>query len=51
MGWDLRKAGAVNFLYPYWLMNSNELAYLQLITIMVYESSPPKNHEQSYLNF
>ena len=35
----------------YLLIYSNKLAYLQLITVLVYRSSPPKNHEQGYLNF
>ena len=31
---------------------SNKLAYLQLITLLVYENSPPKSHEQQdYLKF
>ena len=30
---------------------SNKLAYLQLVTCLVYRSSPPKNHGQGYLNF
>ena len=33
---------------------SNKLAYLQLITVLVYAPKtifPPKNLEQSYLNF
>ena len=33
------------------LILSNKLAYLQLKTVLVYESSPPKSHEQGYLNF
>ena len=33
----------------YMLMLSNKLAHLELIT--VYESSPPKSHEQGFLNF
>ena len=35
----------------YLLMQSNDLAYLQLITVLVYGSSPPKSHKQGYLNF
>ena len=35
----------------YLLIYSNKLAYLQLITVLVYRSSPPKSHEQGYLNF
>ena len=30
---------------------SNKLYFLQLITVLVYGSSPPKSHEQAYLNF
>ena len=33
------------------LIYSNELAYLQLITVLVYGNSPLKSHEQGYLNF
>ena len=33
------------------LLCSNELAYLQLATVLVYRNSPPKSHEQGYLNF
>ena len=33
----------------YLLIYSNELAYFQLITLLVYGSSPPKSHEQGYL--
>ena len=29
---------------------SSKLAYLQIITVLVYGSSPPKSHEQNYLN-
>ena len=35
----------------YLLIYSNKLAYLQLITVLVYGNSSPKNHEQDYLNF
>ena len=35
----------------YLLINWNSLAYLQLITVLVYGRSPPKNLEQGYLNF
>ena len=35
----------------YLLIYSIKLAYLQLITVLVYGSSPPKSHEQGYLNF
>ena len=30
---------------------SNKLAYLQLVTGLVYRSSLPKSHGQGYLNF
>ena len=35
----------------YLLIYSNKLAYFQLITVLVYRSSPPKSHKQGYLNF
>ena len=35
----------------YLLIYSNRLAYLQLIKVLVYRRSPPKTHEQGYLNF
>ena len=35
----------------YLLIYSNKLAYLQLVTVLVYGSSFPKSHEQDYLNF
>ena len=35
----------------YLLMYSSKLAYLELITVLVYRSSPLKSHEQGYLNF
>ena len=41
-------AGDREFLI-YLLIYSNKLAYLQLITILVYGSSPLKSHEQGYL--
>ena len=49
--WGLRERGpaTVNFWYNYLLMYSNKLAYLELITVLVYGSNPPKS--QSYLNF
>ena len=34
----------------YLLIYSNKLAYLQLITVLVFRSTPPKSHEQGYLN-
>ena len=33
------------------LKHSNKFGYLQQITVLVYGSSPPKSHEQGYLNF
>ena len=43
--------GALNRqVFIYLLIYSNKLAYLQLITDLVYRSSPPKSHEQGYLN-
>ena len=35
----------------YLLIYSNRLAYLHLITVLVYRNIPPKSHEQDYLNF
>ena len=43
-------AGDHKFLI-YLLIYSNRLAYLELITVLAYRSSLPKNHEQGYLNF
>ena len=34
----------------YSLIYSNKLAYLQLITVLVYGKRPPKSHEKGYLN-
>ena len=42
-------AGDRKFLI-YSLIYSNKLAYLQLITVLVYGNSPPKSHEKVYLN-
>ena len=33
------------------LIYSSKLAYLQLVTGLVYRSSPPKSQGQGYLNF
>ena len=33
------------------LIYSNKLAYLQLITVSVFRSSPPESHKKGYLNF
>ena len=35
----------------YLMIYSNKLAYFRLIKVLVYVSSPPKSHEQNYLNF
>ena len=35
----------------YLLTYSNKLAYLQLIKVLVYRSSPLKSHGQGYPNF
>ena len=35
----------------YLLIYSNRLAYSHLTTVLVYRNSPPKSHEQDYLNF
>ena len=35
----------------YLLIYSEKLAYLQVITVLVYGSSPLKSHERGYLNF
>ena len=43
-------AGDREFLI-YLLIYSNKLAYVKLTTVLIYESIPPKGHEQSYLNF
>ena len=32
------------------LIYSNKLAYLQLITVLVYRNSPLKSHKKGYLN-
>ena len=34
----------------YLLIYSSKLAFLQLITVLVYRSSPLKSHEKGYLN-
>ena len=36
--------------FIYSLKYSNKIAYLQLITVLVYRNSPPKSHEKGYLN-
>ena len=36
--------------FIYSLIYSSKLAYLQLITVLVYRFSPPKSHEKGYLN-
>ena len=40
--------GIVNFWYTYIQI---KLAYLQLITVLVYRNNSPKSHEQGYLYF
>ena len=35
-------------IFIYLLIYSNKLAHLQLITVLVYGCSPPKNHGQDY---
>ena len=35
--------------FIYLLIYSNKLVYLQLITVLVLERSPPKSHDQGYL--
>ena len=37
--------------FLYLLIYSNELVYLQLLTDLVYRSSPLKSHGQGYLKF
>ena len=34
----------------YSMVYSNKLAYLQLITVLVYGNSPPKSHRKGYLS-
>ena len=38
-------------IYLLLLIYSNKLAYLLLITVLVYGNCPPKSHEQDYLDF
>ena len=33
------------------MINSNKLAYLQPVKVLVQGNSPSKSHEQGYLNF
>ena len=40
--------GSEFLIYP--LIYSNQLAHLQLITVLVYGNSPPESHEQGLLN-
>ena len=44
------RAGNREFLI-YLSIYSNKSAFSELITVLVYGSSPPKSNEQSYLNF
>ena len=37
--------------FVYLLIHSNKLTYLQLVTGLIYRSSPLKCHGQGYLNF
>ena len=37
--------------FIYLFIYSNKLAYLQLVTVLVYGSSPLKSHQQGYLKF
>ena len=46
-----REGGGDLEFFKYLLIHSNKLTYLQLITVLVYENSSPKSHEQDYLNF
>ena len=46
----LEAAGDLEILI-YLLIHSIKLAYLQLITVLVYGNSSPNSHEQDYLNF
>ena len=46
-----REGGGDLEFFKYLLIHSNKLTYLQLITVLVYENSSPKSHEQGYLNF
>ena len=36
--------------FIYLLTYSSKLTYVQLITVLVYRTSPPKSREQGYLN-
>ena len=47
--WHARGVGIREFLIDL-LIYSNKSVYLQLITVLVQGSSPPKSHEQDYLN-
>ena len=46
-----REGGEDRQFLIYLFIYSNKLAYLQLWTDLVFRSSPPKSHEQGYLNF
>ena len=46
-----REGAAENYFLIYLMIYSNKLAYLQLITVLVYGNSSPKSHEQGFLNF
>ena len=45
-----RKFLIYSLIYSIFLIYSNKLAYLLLIAVLVYGNSPPKSHEQGYLN-
>ena len=47
----MEREGAGDREFFYVPIDSNKLAYLRLIIVLVYGSSPPKSHEQDYLNF
>ena len=47
--WRARGPRAVEF-FIYLLIYSNKLAYLQLLTVLIYGSNPPKSHEEDHLN-
>ena len=41
----------VQTIYMHICIYSNKSSYFQLITVLFYGSSPPKNHGQNFLNF
>ena len=46
-----RKRGTETEFLIHSLICSNKLANFQLITVLVFRSSPPKSHKKGYLNF